>query len=78
MSESSSPACSVQQQCKAVEPQEKSMNATQYTEESGHMKLHAAVEYFGLMVAVVFRVIEGTYNSKGREAVAKGEDHLLV
>ena len=54
------------------------MNATQYTEESGHMKLHAAVEYFGLMVAVVFRVIEGTYNSKGREAIAKGEDHLLV
>ena len=42
------------------------------------MRLDDAVEYFGLMVAVVFLVIEGTYNSKEREAVAKGENRLLV
>ena len=75
MSESSSPTCSMQRQCEVVEPQEKAIT---YTEESGHMKLHAAVEYFGLSVAVVFLVIEGTYNSKEREALAKGENYLLV
>ena len=74
MSESSSP-CSMRRQCKAEEPQEK---AIKYTEESGQMKLHAAVEYFCLSVAVMFLVIEGTYNSKEREAVAKGENYLLV
>ena len=42
------------------------------------MRLHDAVEYFGLSVAVVFLVIEGIYNSKEREAVAKGENYLLV
>ena len=54
------------------------MNANKYTEESRQMKLHAAVEYFGLSVTVVFLVIEGTYNSKEREALAKGENYLLV
>ena len=68
----------MQQQGEAVEPQEKSMDSIKYTEESGHMKLHAAVEYFGLSVAVVFLVIEGTYNSKEREALARGENYLLV
>ena len=75
MSESSSPSCSMQRQCEVVEPQEKAIT---YTEESGYMKLHAAVEYFGLSVAVVFLVIEGTYNSKERQAVTKGENYLLV
>ena len=78
MSETSSPTCSVQQQCEAVEPPEKSMNAIKYTEESRQMRLDDAVEYFGLRVAVVFLVIEGTNNSKEREAVAKGEIYLLV
>ena len=40
--------------------------------------LDHAVEYFGLSVTVVFLVIEGTYNSKARKAVAKGENYLLV
>ena len=78
MSESSSPSCSVQQQCEAVEPQERSMDAIMYTEESRQMRLDDAVEYFGLNVAVVFLVIEGTYNSKEREALARGENYLLV
>ena len=78
MSESSSPSCSAQQECEAVEPQEKSMNSIKYTEESRQMRLDDAVEYFGLMVAVVFLVVEGTYNSKEREALAKGENYLLV
>ena len=42
------------------------------------MRLHDAVEYFSLSVTVVFLVIEGAYNSKEREAVAKGENYLLV
>ena len=55
------------------------MNAIKYTEESRQMRLDDAVEYFGLSVAMVFLVMEGTYNSKGREAVvAKGENYLLV
>lgn len=54
------------------------MNVTRYTEESGHMKLADAVAYFGLMVAVVFRVVEGTYTSKEREAITKGENSGLV
>ena len=68
----------MQQQCEAEEPQEKSMDAIMYTEESRQMRLDDAVEYFGLMKAVVFLVIEGTYNSKEREALAKGENYLLV
>ena len=78
MSEDSSTSCSMQQQCEAVEPQEKSMDAIMYTEESGQMRLDDAVESFGLSVAVVFLVIEGTYNAKEREALAKGENYLLV
>ena len=54
------------------------MNAIKYTEETRQMRLDDAVEYFGLMVAVVFLVIEGTYNSKEREAVTRGENHVLV
>ena len=42
------------------------------------MRLHDAVEYFSLSVTVVFLVIEGAYNLKEREAVAKGENYLLV
>ena len=54
------------------------MNAVKYTEQSRQMRLHDAVEYFSLSVADVFLVIEGAYNSKEREAVAKGENYLLV
>ena len=61
--------------CAAVEGCGKTMNAVKYTEESRQMRLYDAVEYFGLSVAVVFLVIEGTYNSKEREAVARGENY---
>lgn len=54
------------------------MSVVKYTEESRQLRLHDAVEYFGLSVAVVFLVIEGTYTSKEREAVSKGENYLLV
>ena len=50
------------------------MNAIiKHTEESAPMRLDGAVEYFGLRVAMVFRVIEGAYYIKAREGVSMGE-----
>ena len=73
MSEGSLP-CPAQRQCKAVQPPERSTNAIiKYTEESAPMRLDGAVEYFGLRVAMVFRVIEGAYYIKAREGVSMGE-----